>query len=152
MGRYRDRWSRRDALLSIVAAIWLVRGALVLATASPGGKFGPLNGVLDAFLASKWSALPWFACGAAAMAVAFRGRARKKATGIGVGFAALLIPSTMWTGFYLWSWLMAACSGGVYGNAENWAAGLYWGLVAVLVIVLSGLADSESPAKIGGAR
>lgn len=138
----RTRWSRRDAVLAVIGAIWISQGAVMVTTPNIGSRYGSWAALLAAVLSSPWSAAFWFSTGLVGLAFAAVGRARHRMS-LNVAFGILVVPPITWASLYLYSAITALTSG--MPDDQFWAPCARWAFFAVLVVTCAGMPDASRP-------
>lgn len=62
-----------------------------------------------------------------------------------IGFAALIVPATVWTVFYSYSFLVWVATGGDYGEPRTWSGALIWAIWALSIRIDAGWDDPTDP-------
>ena len=128
----RARLGRRGLALVVFALTFTLTGLrALLAPTEDDGRF-----ILYTFLPVPLRLVLWFVPAGLALWAAFRGTGRDA-----IGFAALVIPSSIVAVSYVWSWVGYLV--GLTTWSLGWTGAGRWLLVLALVLVISGWKEAE---------
>jgi hypothetical protein len=134
VSRLRRSLGRRGLALLVFSAVFALTGLRVLvAPLEDEGHF-----LLYAFLPQEVRAALWLIPAALGTVAAFRPTGRDT-----IGFSALIVPATVVTFSYLWSWV--GFFAGATDYALGWSGAARWLLVLALILLVSGWKEADEP-------
>lgn len=130
----RAKLGRRGLALVVFSLTFLLTGLrALLAPTEDEGRF-----ILYTFLPVPLRLVLWFVPAALGLWAAFRGTGRDA-----LGFAALVVPSSIVAVSYVWSWV--GYLAGVTTWPLGWTGAGRWFLVLALILIVSGWKEAEPP-------